>query len=287
VVEEPGVHPKPVGRNDRPGRRAPDQLDRVRHAVGSDDRYGLVRSEDGREPLSLGGRRGGDEAHVGAQGGAHVDEESEREIGVEVPFVALIENDGAHAGEVGIVLEPLDEQSGRDDFDASGRASTPLPAYRVADRGADLLADQRRHPARRSSCGDPPRLGDNNPAAQPPSEGKGQQGGLARAGRRDEHSRAAPINLVEQRRQDRPNRKGRQTQQVRQDLRVGVSWHRPSLPYGAAAAYQHDDVSHRLAGAHRPAAARRHRGDALGRDKGLYCGAWVEHLFTTSVLTVP
>jgi hypothetical protein len=115
---------------------------------------------------------------------------SEREIGVEVPFVALIEDDGAHAGKVRIVLKPLDEQPGGDDFDAGARASTPLPAYRVADRGVDLLADQRRHPARRVSCGDPPRLGDNDPAAQPPSEGKGQQGGLARAGRRT--STAAP-----------------------------------------------------------------------------------------------
>ena len=268
VLEEPRVHTQPMGRHDRPGRRTPDQLDRVRRAVGSDDRYRLVRAEDGRKPLGLGGRRGGDEAHVGAQGGAHVDEESEREVGVEVAFVALIEDDGGHAGEVGIVLEPLDEQPGGDDFDASGRASAPLPAYRVADRGADLLADQRGHPTRRGSCGNPSRLGDNNPAAQPPSEGKGQQGGLARAGRRDEHRRAAPINLVEQRRQDRPNRKGRQTQQIRQDLRVGIGGHRASLPYRAAAAYQHDQVSHRLAGAHLPAAARRHRGDVLGQGKG-------------------
>jgi hypothetical protein len=249
VIEEPGVHTQPVGRNDRPGRWAPDQIDRIRCTVGSDDRYGLACCEDGREPLGLGGRRGGDQAHVGAKGGAHVDEEGEREVGVEVPFMALIEHNGGYTGQVGIVLQPLDEQPGSDDLDPRSRPNAPLPAYRIADRGADLLADQRGHPARRGSCGDPSRLGDNNPAAQAPGEGKWQQGGLARAGRRDEHRRAAPINLVEQRGQDRPNRKGRQTQQIRRDLRVRVGAHPPSLPYRAAAAYQHDQVSHRQAGA--------------------------------------
>ena len=57
----------------------------------------------------LGGGGGGDEAQVGAEGVADVQEERERRVGVQVAFVALVEHDDVHSRQLLVPLEALQE----------------------------------------------------------------------------------------------------------------------------------------------------------------------------------
>ena len=81
----------------------------------------------------VGGGGGGDEAQVGAEGVADVQEERERGVGVQVAFVALVEHDHVHARQLLVPLEALQEHAGGDDLDHRVRADVALAADGVAD----------------------------------------------------------------------------------------------------------------------------------------------------------
>ena len=111
-----------------------------------------------------------------------------------MPFVALVEHDHVDAGQLLVPLQPLQQHTGRDDLHARAWPHHPLPAHGVPDALADLLAQQPRHPPRGGTGGDPPRLGDDDPAhgtvAHEPGQHQRDKGRLAGAGRRHEHGGA-------------------------------------------------------------------------------------------------
>ena len=182
VVEERRLHPHPARRRDGTRGRAPDDVDGVHRVGGGDD--GSVEGER----QVVGGRRGGrrEQAQVRAQGGARVDAEGQREVGVEVALVALVEDDGVDPRELRVALEPGHEQPRRDDLHPRLRAGASLAADRVADAPAHRLAEQPRHPLGRGADGDAARLGDEDPPADRPGQRERHQRRLARAGRGDE-----------------------------------------------------------------------------------------------------
>jgi hypothetical protein len=89
VVEQARVDAQPQRRRDRTGGRDPVLLDREdRRRGGHDGR----RAEHLGEPARVGRRRGGQQLKIGAQGRAHLDQERQRQIGVEMPLVTLVED---------------------------------------------------------------------------------------------------------------------------------------------------------------------------------------------------
>ena len=182
VVEERRLHPHPARRRDGTRGRAPDDVDGVHRVGGGDD-----GSVEGDRQV-VGGRRGGrrEQAQVRAQGGARVDAEGQREVGVEVALVALVEDDGVDALELRVALQSGHEQPRRDDLHPGLRSGAPLTADRVADAPAHRLAEQPRHPLGRGADGDAARLGDEDPPADRPGQREGHQRRLAGTGGSDE-----------------------------------------------------------------------------------------------------
>lgn len=142
VVEEPRVDPQPVRRRDPGRRRAPERLDRVQHAGRLDDGRGAVLAEGGGEPVGVHGRGRREHAQVRAQRRPDVCAEGDREVGVEVPLVDLVEDHGADAGQLGVGEQPLDQQPGRDDLDPGARRRARLPAHAEPDGPADPFTEQ-------------------------------------------------------------------------------------------------------------------------------------------------
>ena len=136
VVEQAGVDPQAVRRIDRRGRWRPHHVDREQRVVGGHDRC-AARCQHRGEPARVGRRGRGEQPQVGPEVGADVDAEREREVGVEVPLVALVEDDGVHAGQLRVALEPPDEQPGRDHLDPRVRAGAAVAAHGVPDPAAD------------------------------------------------------------------------------------------------------------------------------------------------------
>ena len=120
------------------------------------------------------------------EGGAHVEQEGHGGVGVEVAFVALVEQDGGGAGEFLVALEPLEEDAGGDDLDDGAGGDRAVAAYGVADAAAGLLAEQPGHAAGGGLRGHAARFGDHDgpgrPVVEEPGEGERDEGGLAGAG---------------------------------------------------------------------------------------------------------
>ena len=86
-------------------------VDVVQRARGLDDRGGRRPSpSSAASRCACGGGRHGEQQQVRAQRGADVEAEGEREVGVEVPLVALVEDDRVGAGQLGVALQPADQQ---------------------------------------------------------------------------------------------------------------------------------------------------------------------------------
>ncbi len=240
--QEGGVDAQAVRRGDRPGGRGPDRGDGVHGAGGADDRRRGFRSvgagcgfRSGRETgggppargggggppirggrgvtggsrgeqagpgLGVGGRRGGDQPQVGAEGRADVEQEGEGGVGVQVALVALVEQDRVHTAELGVALKALEEDPGGDDLHDGAGTRPALAPDRESHLGADLRAQQPGHAPGRGPHRHPARLGHDHPAAgravEEPGEGERDEGGLAGAGRCDEHGRAACVQGGEQ-----------------------------------------------------------------------------------------
>ena len=90
------------------------------------------------QALRVGGRRGGQHAQVGAQRGAHLDQEGQGQVGVEVAFVALVEDHHGGAGQLGVALQAADQDAGGDHLDQGVGGDAAVTPHRITDPAADL-----------------------------------------------------------------------------------------------------------------------------------------------------
>ncbi len=207
VGQQGGVDAGAVRRPHRPRRRRPHRVDRVGGAVRL-HHGGVV--EEPRPALGVGGGRGGDQPQLGAEVLPDVQQEGRRGIGVQMALVAFVQHDGVHPGELLVALQPLQQDAGGDHLDAGAGGDGAVAADRVADRPADVLAQQPGHPAGGGPGGDPARLGHHHLAARPagraalvgqPGEGEGDERGLAGSRRRAEDGRAVALQCPREQRQ--------------------------------------------------------------------------------------
>jgi hypothetical protein len=186
---------------------------------------GLCRHDRGTqdlgEPARVRGGRGGQHPQVRPQGGAYLDQEGQRQVGVQVAFVAFVDHHHRGTGEFRIALQAADQDAGGDHLDDGPRRDLAVAADGVADPLADPLVQQVGHAPGRGAGRDPAGFRHHHPSGA--GQGQRYQGGLAGAGRRDQHRRARPRQRGRHRRQHRADR------QVGQGLRVDQ--HRISLAH--------------------------------------------------------
>ncbi len=199
VVEQRRVHPGAVCGSDGARRRRPDHVHRVGDPVRLHHRCAAEELGPG---VGVGGGRGADQPQFGPQRGPDVEEEGERGVGVQVPFVALVQDDDVHPGQFLVALEALQQHAGGDHLDDRLRPGAAFAAHGVPDLAAHGRAEQPGHPPGGGPDGEPARFGDQHPAdrarVQQPGQGERHQRGLAGAGRRGEDGGAGPVQgLVE------------------------------------------------------------------------------------------
>ena len=76
---------------------------------------------------------------------AHVEQQTEAKVGLQVALVKLVEDHEARAGEFRVVLELARQDALGDDLDARPRADPRVEPHAVADRLAGPLAEQGGH----------------------------------------------------------------------------------------------------------------------------------------------
>ena len=134
-----------------------------------------------------------EDAEVGPQVRPGVEGQRQAQVGLEAALVELVEDHQPHAVEAGVALQPPGEDALGHHLDPGVAADGPVVAGAVADRAADLLAEQRRHPPGRGPGGQPAGFEhDDAPVAEPlgAEQGEGDRGGLAGAGGGLEHGQA-------------------------------------------------------------------------------------------------
>ncbi len=198
VAQQRRIHPGAVRGPDPGGRRGEPHLVPVPLPLAPHDRRGPAAVQGGQQPgpgLGVARRRGRDQLQLRPQGRPYVHQERHRRIGVQVPLVALVEQYHVDPRHLRVALEPLEQDARGHHLDPGRRSGPPLAAHREADRAADLLAEQPRHPPGRRPHRHPARLGHQHPALgtvpYEPREGQRHQRRLAGAGRSGQHRRAA------------------------------------------------------------------------------------------------
>ena len=156
------------------------------------------------------GGRGGQQPEVLAEQVPGLQGEPERQVGVELPFVDLVEQDGGDTGQFGVVQHAPQQQSRGDDLDAGVRGDLALTADGVAHGGPDRLAEQRGHPGRGRAGGDPAGFGDDDLPGACVGQREGHQRRLARAGRGLQDGGPPGAQRVDQFGQDRRDGQGRE-----------------------------------------------------------------------------
>ena len=139
-------------------------------------------------------RRHDDDAQILAQSRLRIERQGQAEIGVERALVELVEEDGANAGQRGIVEDEARENALGDHFDARFRSDARIEAGADADGFADLLAGQLRHAFGRGAGGQAARLQQQDLGAPEPrriEQCRRHARRLAGAGWRHEHGRSA------------------------------------------------------------------------------------------------
>ncbi|SIB02560.1 Uncharacterised protein [Mycobacteroides abscessus subsp. abscessus] len=101
-----------------------------------------------------------------AQRRAGIQRECQRQVSVQVALVELIDDQGGYPGQLRVALQAAQRHARRHHLHARAFADARIPAHRIADLPADLLAEQTGDPAGRSPRGHPARLRDENPAAR-------------------------------------------------------------------------------------------------------------------------
>jgi hypothetical protein len=125
------------------------------------------------------------QAQVGTLAVLEPGEQGQRQVGGQVAFVKLVEQDGRNPGQIRLGQEPPQEDALGHESDAGSRARDILEANRVADGLADLLAHLLRDPRGSQARGQAPGLEHDDltlPCAR--EECRRHPRGLARAGRR-------------------------------------------------------------------------------------------------------
>ena len=176
-------------------------IDRKQRAARADDRRFIEQRGDAR---GIERRRHHQQAQLGIEVLAGIQRQRQREVGVEAAFVELVEDHQAHARQLRIGRQSPRQQALGEDLDARLRPDAALEADLVADRPADLLAQQRRHARGGSAGGDTARLQQHDLSVRQPGlveQGERDGGGLARARRRGEHGASRPAQGLAQGRQ--------------------------------------------------------------------------------------
>ncbi len=231
-------------------------------AVHAHHRCRVLVGEQVGQPIAGHGRGGGQHPQVGPQAIARVEQQRQQQVRVQVPLVALVQDDGVHAGQVGIGLEPTYQQSGGHHLDQGAVRRLPLAPHGVADPLAHPLTDQLGHAAGGGPAREPAGFGHHH--AQPPRrQCQRHEGGLPGARRRHEHAGSAAVQRVAYRAQIRPDRQvgkfGQEQRHTRDGIAAAGAAACPPSPGGAA-------PSRRQPG---PAAGRCH-----GRRRSETLGIW-------------
>ena len=135
-------------------------------------------------------RRHDEEAQVLAQGALRVEREGETKIGVERALVELVEQNGRHAFERGVIEDHAGKHALGHDLDAGALRHEARQPHAQADRLADFLSQSRGHARGGGAGGETARLDEDEALALRPGlveERERDAGGLARAGRGDQH----------------------------------------------------------------------------------------------------
>ena len=106
----------------------------------------------------------------------------------------LVEDDQIHVRQLRIALQAAGQHPLGDHLDARVPADAALVAGLIADEAADLVAEQVCHPVRRGASREAPGLQHDQAVSEPRfvHEVQRHDGGLSRAGRRDQNGRAVP-----------------------------------------------------------------------------------------------
>ena len=98
------------------------------------------RIEERRQARAVEGGRHHHDAQVAAQRRLHIERERKAEIGGEVAFVELVEQQGADAVERGVLLQHPGQDAFGHDLDARARRDHRFESDAVTDDAADLVA---------------------------------------------------------------------------------------------------------------------------------------------------
>ena len=174
------------------------QLQRKNIARNINERGLLARglAQPGNRARGLQRRRRQGDEQVLAQRRTRIQGEGQGQVRVQVALVKLVDDDPRHARQLRVALQAAQRHARRHHLHARTFADARIPAHRIADLPADLLAEQTGDPASGSPRGHPARLRDENPAARArfPQRHRHrgrQQRRLTRARRRRDHCTAA------------------------------------------------------------------------------------------------
>ena len=275
VVMEDRGDPAVVGTAQPRWQRAPDRKNWMQCTGDADHRsapgtVGPIRivgpTEKRSRPLGFDGGRHCHQGQVLAQVGPDVDQQRQGQVGIEVALVHFVEHDGPDAGQLGIVLDPPQQQAGRDHLDARTSTGAPLSAYGVSDRLPDRFAQQMRQPTGSSAGCYATGLRDDDPPGDDVGDRGWDQGRLAGARRSVDHRDSAGAKRLVESGQARGDREVRRRgEQVAQ--RVGHSCSLPQVPQvprclgasGASADETADAPTRQPSGRGRPEIAGQHR----------------------------
>ncbi len=121
----------------------------------------------------------------------------------------LVEDHGPDADQLGIVLDPPEQQTGRDDLDTRTSTAASVSAYRVSDRLADRFAEQVRQPTGSGAGSDAAGLRDDDPSRDDLGDRGWDQGRLAGARRCLDHRDPASAQRLDEGGQARGDREVR------------------------------------------------------------------------------
>ena len=162
------------------------QRQRVATALAGNDRR---IAEQRRDPGAIERRGHGDDPQIGPKRCLDVERQGQAEIAVEAALVNFIEQHGRDAGEFGIGLDTTKVDALGQHHDPGCRRRPAVHPRRIADQLADGLAGEHRHP-----LGGSPRCQaawrqqqDLTAAPTGLKQRRGDGGGLAGAGRRNQH----------------------------------------------------------------------------------------------------
>ena len=141
-----------------------DHVNRVLPAQGSDHR----RLQQVCERLCIQCCRHHQQAQVFTQSGGNVQAKCQRQITDKTAFMKFIEDQQADAAQFRVILQTAQQQTLGQDLDPGGFRDLSLEAHLVADRAADLFAEQLRHAPCRHACSGPPGLEHQNAAPGQP-----------------------------------------------------------------------------------------------------------------------